>query len=811
MSRKIGMVAGVVAWLLLAGVPGSLAAGVPGRSQSFELTADSIEHEQGRSLYIARGNVRITSKDTELTADWMVFNNEIGRGAATGNIVFSNSGNVLHARFIEFNIDTQRGILFGAAFDSEKDQFRMQGAEIVKHSDDTYSFEHGTFSTCECPDPRDRDPWTIQAGSADLEVDGYATARNTTFEILGVPVVWLPWMIYPLKTERESGLLFPVFGYSGRNGAELGLPVFWAAHESVNVIATPGWMSKRGPTAALAVEYVFGERSQGDISGHFVWDQSIDPNSEEDPFGRDRWAVRGEKDFFLPWDLRFKSDFAAISDNEYLNDFNDLPHREDDRFLVSNAFVGRSFADDGRFGALTALVFSNDLQNPNDQDRDRFLLQRLPTVAGVVLPAAVADSIPVLDRIVPSFGLEYSFFYPRRRAVDKYDDLDAKYYADAAFIDTGIDALPSSSERGFPGEMDPHGDDGGLELNGRFDEGEPLADDGHRIDLYPRLAVPFRISDYVEAYPEVGWHQTFYQSHFLGSNQRHLLTTQLDLRSRLSRHYSSGLTHLIEPQLSYGYISDLGSNQDDNPLFVPNTAVPQERIRQLELVNVMLDDADRVRKFNGFTYGVSNRFYRQIEGEGAQLIADIYLSNGVDVEEGEFAPIYLGGTAYPIDGMSMLANFGFDPEEVAVSEATAQIGYRHPRGHELRLRYRYLRKTPKFFEDFKDSSERFDNFESGVERINQISLLARLAITDQWLVHYRGAYTFEDGLMLKNVGGIEYVSDCRCWAAGFELGHSRSRGVRFNLTYTFLGLGDDLKKTGPTSFGTGNIGLLDSL
>jgi LPS-assembly protein len=299
-SRKIGMVAGVVAWLLLAGVPGALAAGVPGRSQSFELTADSVEFEQGRSLYIARGNVRITSKDTELTADWMVFNNEIGRGAATGNIVFTNSGNVLRARFIEFNIDTQRGILFGAAFDSEQDQFRMQGAEIVKHSDDTYSFERGTFTTCECPDPRDRDPWTIQAGSAELEVDGYATARNTSFEILGVPVVWLPWMIYPLKTERESGLLFPVFGYSGRNGAELGLPVFWAAHESVNVTATPGWMSERGATADLGVEYVFGERSWGDISGYFVWDQSIDPNSEKEPFGRDRWAVKGKKDFFLP-------------------------------------------------------------------------------------------------------------------------------------------------------------------------------------------------------------------------------------------------------------------------------------------------------------------------------------------------------------------------------------------------------------------------------------------------------------------------------------------------------------------------------
>jgi LPS-assembly protein len=262
LSRKIGVVAGVVAWLMLAGTSVAPAASLPERSQSFELTADSVEYEQKRNLYIARGNVRITAKGSELSADWMVFNHEIGRGAATGNVVFSSSDNVLRARFVEFNIDTQRGILFGAAFDSEKDQFQMRGEEIIKHGDDSYSFERGTFSTCECPDPDERDPWRIKAGSAKLEVGGYGTARNTTFEILGVPVVWLPWMIYPLKTERESGLLFPLFDYSGRNGAELGLPIFWAAHESVNVIATPGWMSKRGPTADLAVEYVFGERSK---------------------------------------------------------------------------------------------------------------------------------------------------------------------------------------------------------------------------------------------------------------------------------------------------------------------------------------------------------------------------------------------------------------------------------------------------------------------------------------------------------------------------------------------------------------------
>ena len=84
----------------------------------------------------------------------------------------------------------------------------MSGAEIAKTGAQTYRFEKGRFTTCRCADG-ERDPWEIKADSAELEIGGYGTARNTTFEVLGVPVVWLPWMIYPLKTERQTGLLFP--------------------------------------------------------------------------------------------------------------------------------------------------------------------------------------------------------------------------------------------------------------------------------------------------------------------------------------------------------------------------------------------------------------------------------------------------------------------------------------------------------------------------------------------------------------------------------------------------------------------------
>ena len=69
----------------------------------------------------------------------------------------------------------------------------------------------------------------IRSEEAELEIGGYGTARNTVVDVLGVPVFWLPWMRYPLLTDRATGLLFPVLNSSSRTGFDIGLPFFWAA------------------------------------------------------------------------------------------------------------------------------------------------------------------------------------------------------------------------------------------------------------------------------------------------------------------------------------------------------------------------------------------------------------------------------------------------------------------------------------------------------------------------------------------------------------------------------------------------------
>jgi lipopolysaccharide assembly outer membrane protein LptD (OstA) len=778
--------------------------------------ADVAEYERRRELYTVRGRpVVIRQGDNRVSADFITFSDRTGRGVASGDVVYSDGVDTVRTAFIEFQVDTLQGVLFDAEFDVPSNRVRMRGAEVARTGDKTWTFEEGEFTTCRCPDPDARKPWQVKAEEAELEIEGYGTVRNATVEILGVPLLWLPWMIYPLKTERQSGLLFPEVSLSGRNGMELGLPVFWAVGDPLNLILTPRWMSKRGVKGDVGYEYVLGEHSGGAGLGSYLYDQEVDPDTRETPFGRHRWATRGNHDFFLPGDWRLKTSYAFASDNAHPTDFDDLGAYRAERFLPALAFAGRSFGALGLLGVGAGAQFADDLQNPDDSDRDEFLLQRLPELSLDLLPA----SLPFASWLAPSLGLRYAWYQQAGRPQDEYAD-DLLVAANGRFFDSGIDGLPSSQEQGrtladsvLP---DPNADDfpddpadpARSEGDGVFQEGELLADDGHRALLTPRLGLPLRLLDFLELYPEAGWHETLYSSAADGFERRGLFTGRLDLRTRL-RGVLGPVTHLLEPRLGYAYVSDVG--QGDHPLYVPATAVPQERVRELHLDNVTRDVADRIEEWNGLTFAVGNRFHGRAGDAGAaKLLADFALSALYDFDEGEFGNLYLDGTGYPVDSMRVRFNLGFDPRAASVSEGFLALFWADERGDRVDVSYRFLRDIPRFFEAFPQENERFEEFREGVDRIHQVNAGFRIALTENWGLTYRGAYSFERTLFLGNEGGIEYISRCRCWAVRLVVRDSRSRGATVAVEYRILGLGDD-SRTPFESAGTRRFfGLLDA-
>jgi lipopolysaccharide assembly outer membrane protein LptD (OstA) len=788
---------------LLSGVPCALlAADEPEPpKRAWDITADSISYERERDVYTARGNVRIVQPGRSLSADWLAFSNTTRRGLATGHVVIEDEGQKLEADVIHFELDDMRGILLGGRLEGKDTGFLATGEEVRKLGDQQYEFEKGSFTTCRCPEGG-REPWVIRSEEAELEIGGYGTARNTVVDVLGVPVFWLPWMRYPLLTERATGLLFPVLNSSSRTGFDIGLPFFWAALPNLNVTLTPHWLSDRGFKPELDLEYVFGEKSWGEFfASGILGDDEVDPDDPDTPYSDDRYALTWLHDQHLGEDWRWKVDGRLISDNVYPFDFRELRAYRSDRYVESLTFAETRFGTLDRYGFTAGARYADDIQNPDDLDRDRFLLQRAGELSLSGVPQPIVDEQP-FDL---SFDTQLINFYPRQNAASFYD---LAAVGDDTFVDVGIDGVPNDEEPGFD-PLDPTSDPnedgtptvpGSSEGDGLFEEGEPLVDRGQRLILNPRVGLPLRLGDVAELRTELGYHGTYYQTHEKSFESRHLGTALVEMRTRLRRGlelpFGGGrATHLLEPRLGWTSVTD--TDQDENPLFVPRSAVLQERLRQLELGNVLRDPADRIEETNALTLAVGNRLFvptppgEETVLEPPRLFADVTLSAAWDFSDEDLRNVYLDGVLFPTRQFRTRFNTGWDLEESDISEALFEFAYADEVGNDVGIAYRKVEDVPEFFEDWSIEDDRFDEFEEDFDEINQIEFFTRYAFTRLWAASYRIRYSFEGSVTLTNQVGVEYVSRCKCWAVRFEFEQDRQAGYEAAIRYRIIGLGDD--------------------
>jgi lipopolysaccharide assembly outer membrane protein LptD (OstA) len=759
----------------------------------FQVDADEVEYQADRDLYVARGNVVIQQQGRVLRADRVYFSQKTRQGVASGDVVIEDGDDVLRAPFLQFNIDDTRGLVLDGELDSPGGGYRMSGREVRKTGDQTYEFEDAHFTTCRCPKKESREPWAIEAKEAKLDLDGYGRARNSTLEILGIPVLWLPYAVYPLKRERQTGFLFPQFGTSNRSGGDIMIPFFWAVRDNVNVTLEPQYQMKRGFKPGVLVEYVYGEHAAGELYGTYINDQDIDPNGTSTPFGRDRWGTTWQHKQDLPFEGWMAADVAAVSDNQMPFDFSDFRQFRRDRFLDSTGWAGTHFSGGtSRFAMVASGQSADDLQNPDDQDRDDYLLNRLPALDADVM----AGRVPGVPGMIVSSGVQFVNYQPFG---DPSDDFDASLRVDDQFYDTGLDAIPTGEERNSAGlkvPTDEHRDDAspsrtGPERDGRFQEGEPLADHGQRFVAHPRVAYPMHIGDVLEVYPEAGYYGTFYNADRAGTDQRSLFTGRLDLRAKLRGDvdlpFMGPASHVAEPYL--GWVGISKTDQDRNPLFVPGTAVPQQRLRTLELDNWTLDPADRIDEAANVVFGVGNRFWRQ-----AGMLGEFDLYSEYQIAEGRWGPAILQGETVLPFGMYTRFHGVVDLDAGEFSDGLVDFGWSHRRGSRLSVGYRYVLDIPQVFENF-ERNDRFEDFSDNFSRINQINGAARWQMTEQWAMTYNGNYSFDNAISLINQFGLEYFSRCKCWAIRFEVNEDRTRGIDWTIRYRLVGLGDQRERT----------------
>ena len=205
-----------------------------------EIEGDSLSGTDTTPVY--SGNVLLQRGDQFLGAENLRSDTETGNYVAEGNIRYSDSTIRLTAQRAEGNQDSDshrisdiRYQLVSRRGNGQAGSIDLQGAVGQLHD--------STYTTC---DPS-QVVWQLHA--PDIEVDndtGFGTARNAVLRIGKVPVLWAPWFKFPIDDRRQTGLLYPKIGLSGRNGFEYEQPIYFNLAPNYDLTTTPQMMTKRG-------------------------------------------------------------------------------------------------------------------------------------------------------------------------------------------------------------------------------------------------------------------------------------------------------------------------------------------------------------------------------------------------------------------------------------------------------------------------------------------------------------------------------------------------------------------------------------
>ena len=308
--------------------------------------------------------VVIEYQDIKITADAARYEFPTKTAVLTGHVVIDQGPIRLSGSRGTFRLDTKTGVLEEATADLPP-TFHIVGSTIEKIGPATYRIKDGIFTACELPDPA----WSFTLSEATITLDDYARMKHVAFRAGPVPILYTPYLIWPTKEDRASGMLVPGIGYSNQRGAYLGLSYFWVTgrptDQTIHLDAYTdgsvggGWESRWRPT----------DESAGLFQGYVIRDQNATvcvPLSEAPPNGGNgpctlpngslgvyteqpetRWKLRLDHvSDDLPLGFRGVLNIRDYSDQQYLQDYERSFSLNSARQIVSRGFLTKNFGAD---------------------------------------------------------------------------------------------------------------------------------------------------------------------------------------------------------------------------------------------------------------------------------------------------------------------------------------------------------------------------------------------------------------------------------------------------------------------------------
>ena len=225
-----------------------------------------------------------------------------------GRVRYEDPGTQILSRSAEFGYELGRIRFEGAEFSLGDSNSRGAAEKLEINQTGTLILGGVEYTTC----PRDSEDWLLQGKSIELDTsEGIGTAKGMKLRFKGVPIIYLPYISFPISDARKSGLLTPEIGSSGRSGNELRVPFYWNIAPNYDATITPRLLTSRGLQLETAFRYLT-EKSEGRITADYLPDDDIVDRS------RHQVNVTHRTNFGRGW--RNRLNYREVSDGQYFED-----------------------------------------------------------------------------------------------------------------------------------------------------------------------------------------------------------------------------------------------------------------------------------------------------------------------------------------------------------------------------------------------------------------------------------------------------------------------------------------------------------
>lgn len=600
--------------------------------QGFTITSENLSRDLENDTVSLSGNVKIIYQNQYFEADQVEINFKKKQAVFQGKVKIQNPTYQIGGQKITLDYESNQGIIFVGFVQSNN--VRFQGDMIEKISETEFYVSNADYTTCSnCPAT-----WSFEGNKIRAELGGYAYIKSSFLKVGGVPVFWLPYLIVPLKSDRQTGLLAPEFGYIPNRQLVISEDFFWAISRSQDATFTFKNYELGGFKPLVEYRYVLNNDSYGQVkiseirdsvfSGEDRYRHYAAANDYEERLNR--WSVKSYNQYSWNKSNKLQLQLSLVSDLQYPKDFYDEFKNYSDSAL-ENRFTYSHFLEHSII-SLDGSYYKN-LLDADPIGTNKASVHRLPEFRFDSTYKKIGES-----SLYYKIESSYTNFY-RGKYYDDIGNINGQNFVANNLNDPTCENSGNASCHQVEDQI----------YNANLDH----IRSGERALFKSSLTTEtYNISEFLNLTPTLSYNEAHYlfKTELDRSSERRFVQLDLNTRTKFYKIYdenslSTGLKYKNEiiPEIQYSWIPWI--EQDDNPFF-GNTNQPDSPYISRSIVSdndlntpggVLFDYEDRVYDRHIVTFSLLDRYIRKKMKDNAyKTLMSLRVSQSYDLYQSQY-------------------------------------------------------------------------------------------------------------------------------------------------------------------------------